>query len=55
MVCIPQNNLGSEVNGMCLCELLSDQCTLVLIVVALILIWYFNCCQNCGGHNGYVC
>lgn len=40
---------------MCLCELFSDQCTLVLIVVALILIWYFNCCQNCGGHNGCIC
>ena len=55
MVCIPQNDLGSEVNGMCLCDLLSDQCALVLIVVALILIWYFNSCQNCGGHSGYVC
>ena len=38
---------------MCLCNLFNDSSTLFLLIAALILIWYFSCCQSgCGSQNG---
>ena len=38
---------------MCLCELASDQTTMLLIIVALVLIWYFSSCGSSAGVPAY--